>query len=265
MVVTTPQSADKTDEDFVQSLARGLEVIQAFDRDNPLRTLSDVAKATGLTRATVRRSLLTLEKLGYVRSEGSLFTLAPKILELGHAYLSGLGLPDIARPHLRTLMEETGETTALSVRDGSWVVHVARVPASGMVTVAINVGTRFPAYATAMGRVLLAGLPADQLDAYLERVELQPLTAQTVGSVDQLRTVLARVAAEGYCVADRELHEALRAVAVPVRDTNGAVIAAANIATSTGLRTLEDLRGMLPALRRCADDIEAEEKLLEPR
>lgn len=244
------------DADFVQSLARGLEVIKVFDAEHPSRSLSDVAKATGLSRAAARRSLLTLLKLGYVRGEGTLFGLTPKVLELGHAYLRALSTPQLAEPHLKDLMRDVRETTALSVLDGDHVVHVARVPTAGVITVSINVGARFPAYATAMGRVLLAGLDQEAFEKYLGRADLQPLTDRTVRDADELRTIIRAVRESGFCVADQELNSGLRAVAVPVRDRDGAVIAAANIAASAGMRSLEELRDMVPRLQECATAIE---------
>ncbi len=250
------------DADFVQSLARGLEVIRVFDADHPSRSLSDVARVTGLSRAAVRRSLLTLLKLGYVRSEGTLFGLTPKVLELGHAYLRALSTPQIAEPHLQELMREVRETTALSVLDGDHVVHVARVPTTGVITVSINVGSRFPAYATAMGRVLLAGLTEQAFQEYLGRVDLQPLTDRTVRNADELRTIIDAVRHNGFCLADQELNSGLRAVAVPVRDRAGNVIAAANIAVSAGMRSLEELRDMVPRLQQCAAAVEADLQLV---
>jgi len=250
------------DTDFVQSLARGLSVIKAFGADAPELTLSDVARATGMTRAAVRRSLLTLQQLGYVRAEGALFALTPKVLELGHAYLSGLTIPQVANPHLKRLMREAGETASLSVLDVDHVVHVARVPAGGVITVAINVGARFPAYATAMGRVLLAGLGEEELAAYLARVQLQPLTPKTVRDVDALRDLLAVVRRDGWCLADQELSVGLRAIAAPVRDVDGRVVAAANIASNAATGTLEGLRELLPQLLACAEAIQQDLRLV---
>ncbi|KAA9165492.1 helix-turn-helix domain-containing protein [Amycolatopsis acidicola] len=249
--------------DFVQALARGLEVIRAFDAARPAQSLSDVARVTGLSRAAVRRSLLTFQKLGYVRSEGTLFQLTPKVLELGHAYLRGLSTPQIAEPHLKDLMLDVQETTALSVLDGDDVVHIARIPTTGVITVSINVGSRFPAYATAMGRVLLAGLDEQVFTEYLARVSFEAFTDRTVRDADQLRQIVKSVADNGFCLADQELNRGLRAVAVPVRDRTGAVIAAANIAVSAGLRSLEELRAMVPRLRECAAAIEKDLHLVD--
>jgi IclR family pca regulon transcriptional regulator len=248
--------------DFVQSLARGLAVIKAFGAEAPELSLSDVARASGTTRATARRSLLTLQQLGYVRGEGSLFALTPKVLELGHAYLSGLTIPQVANPHLKRLMLATRETASLSILDVDHVVHVARVPAGGVITVAINVGARFPAYATAMGRVLLAGLDEEELAAYLARVQLEPLTPRTVRDVDTLRRLLADVRRDGFCLADQELSVGLRAIAAPVRDVDGRVVAAANIASNAATGTLEGLRALLPQLLECAEAIQQDLRLV---
>src|SRR3954467_5539177 len=155
---------------FVQSLERGLAVIRAFDEHNAELTLSDVPRSTGLTRAAARRFLLTLADLGYVRTDGRWFSLSPRVLELGYAYLSSLSLPEVAEPHLEQLVGEVRESSSVSVLDGDDIVYVARVPVSRIMTVSISVGTRFPAYATSMGRVLLAGLEPSALDAYLAGV-----------------------------------------------------------------------------------------------
>src|SRR5690606_426999 len=172
---------------FVQSLERGLAVIRAFDADHPELTLSEVARACDLTRAAARRFLLTLVDLGYMRTDGRLFALSPRVLELGYAYLSSLTLPEVAEPHLERLVAQVRESSSVCVLDGDDVVYVARVPTSRIMTVTINVGTRFPAYATSMGRVLLAGLPDEELDKYLARVKLVAFTARTVGTTSALR------------------------------------------------------------------------------
>jgi IclR family pca regulon transcriptional regulator len=161
---------------FVQSFERGLAVIRAFGPDDPELTLSDVARRTGLTRAAARRFLLTLTDLGYVRTDGKQFALTPRVLELGYAYLSSLTLPEIAEPHLERLAADVRESSSVSVLDGDEIVYVGRVPTSRIMRVSINVGTRFPAYATSMGRVLLAALSDGQLDAYLARADIRPLT-----------------------------------------------------------------------------------------
>lgn len=249
--------------DHVQSLARGLAVIRAFDAEHPEQTLSDVARATDLTRAAARRFLLTLADLGYVRTDGRLFTLTPRVLELGYSYLSSMGLPEIATPHLEALVGRVRESASVSVLDGPPdaydVVYVARVPTSRIMTVTITIGTRFPAYATSMGRVLLADLPAAELDDYLARLRPEPLTDRTLSDPDTLRPVLDAVRADGVCVVDQELEAGLRSIAVPVRDRTGRVVAAANVSTHASRGTAERLRAeVLPELRTCVSAIEAD-------
>src|SRR6266404_4828682 len=164
------------DGDYVQSLERGLSVIRAFDADHPKLTLSEVATATGLSRAAARRFLHTLVRLGYMHNNNGRFSLRPRILELGYAYLSSLSLPEVAMPHLEELVEQVRESSSVSELDGEDVVYIARVPTKRIMTVAISVGTRFPAYATSMGRVLLADMPDEWLDAYLSQVSLHHFT-----------------------------------------------------------------------------------------
>jgi IclR family transcriptional regulator, pca regulon regulatory protein len=244
---------------FVQSLERGLAVIRAFDEHNPELTLSDVARRTGLTRAAARRFLLTLADLGYVRTDERWFTLSPRILELGYAYLSSLSLPEVAEPHLERLVAEVHESSSVSVLDGEDIVYVARVPTARIMTVSINVGTRFPAYATSMGRVLLSTLPEEELDAYLERVELRPLSPRTVTSRDVLRAALDKVREQGWALVDQELEEGLRSVAAPIRDRSGETIAAVNLSAHASRLTIEAARrGMVPALLATAARIEAD-------
>ena len=219
-------------DQFVQSLARGLSVITAFDADHPSMTLSDIATRTGLTRATARRFLHTLVELGYVRFDGKQFALTPKVLRLGTAYLSGLGLPQLVQPHLEQLSARLGESTSAAVLDGDDIVYVARVATRRIMTVGITVGTRFPAYATSMGRVLLAGLPAPELEEHLARVELRQLTTRTLHDAGALRAELDRVRGQGWALVDQELEAGLRSVAAPLRAGDDRVVAAINVSTS---------------------------------
>jgi IclR family pca regulon transcriptional regulator len=245
--------------DFVQSLERGLAVIRAFNGDNTELTLSEVAAATGVTRAAARRFLLTLAELGYVRTEGRYFSLTARVLELGYAYLSSLSLPEVAEPHLEALVAEVNESSSVSVLDGHDVVYVARVPTSRIMTVVISVGTRFPAYATSMGRVLIADLPEPQLESYLSSVQFAPLTARTVASVAALRGELARVRSQGFALVNQELEDGLRAIAAPIRDRTGRVIAALNISAHAARTSLETMRrDLLPPLLKTAARIEAD-------
>lgn len=251
--------------DFVQSLQRGLAVVRAFDASHPELTLSEVAAATGVTRAAARRFLLTLVELGYVRSDGRHFSLTAKVLELGYAYLSSLSLPEVAEPHLEALVAEVNESTSVSVLDGTDIVYVARVPVSRIMTVAINVGTRFPAYATSMGRVQLAGLPEPELEEYLAGLRPRALTSRTLSTVDALRAELARVRAQGWALVNQELEEGLRAVAAPVRGPDGRVVAAVNV-SAHATRTLESMRrDLLPPLLATTTKIEADLKAAAPR
>ncbi len=245
--------------EFVQSLERGLAVICAFDRSRPELTLSEVAAVTGVTRAAARRFLLTLADLGYVRNDGRFFSLSPRVLELGYAYLSSLSLPEVAEPHLEALVAEVNESSSVSVLDGCDVVYVARVPVSRIMTVAINVGTRFPAYVTSMGRVLLAGMPDDELGRYLDTLVVRPLTARTVGSAKALKTEIQRVRAQGWSIVDQELEEGLRAVAAPIRDRTGRTVAAVNVSAHASRSSLESMRrDLVPPLLAAAARISAD-------
>ncbi|QJU52730.1 IclR family transcriptional regulator C-terminal domain-containing protein [Herbiconiux sp. KACC 21604] len=236
---------------FVQSLARGLAVIKAFDADRPDMSLSEVATVAGLTRAAARRFLLTLVELGYVRHDGRRFALTPRVLELGFSYLAGLGLPEIAQPHLERLSRELNESTSASVLDGDDIVYVARVPTRRIMTVGITIGTRFPAYATSMGRVLLAALPEPELARRLAAVEPREFTPETLTAPDALAAEIHRVRSQGWSLVDQELELGLRSVAVAVHQ-NGTAIAAVNVST-TSASSLARLRDeFVPALRATA-------------
>ncbi|GGN41666.1 IclR family pca regulon transcriptional regulator [Actinoplanes campanulatus] len=251
---------------YVQSLERGLAVIRAFDSRNPELTLSDVARACGLTRAAARRFLLTLTDLGYVRTDGRLFSLAPRILELGYSYLSSLSLPEVAEPHLERLVAEVRESSSMSVLDGDDIVYVARVPTSRIMRVAINVGTRFPAYATSMGRVMLAALPEPELDAYLARATMERLTDRTICTPDALRAELRQVHLQGHSIVDQELEEGLRAIAAPIRDRTGAATGAVNISVHAARATVDEIRErLLPPLLAATAAIEADLRVAAPR
>ena len=242
--------------DFVQSLERGLAVIRAFDETRPELTLSDVARATGLTRAAARRFLLTLIDLGYVRSDGRLFALRPRILELGYAYLSSLSLPQVAQPHMEELVARVHESCSVSVLDGTDVVYVARVPTHRIMTVAISVGTRFPAFATSMGRVLLAAQPNDRIEAYLGSGVIQQYTDYTVTDAAKLRGVLAKVRTQGYCLVDQELEKGLRSIAVPIHGADGRAIAALNVGVQAARISIAEMESrILPALREAAQEL----------
>ena len=249
------ESGERAGE-FVQSLERGLAVIRAFSPERTRLTLSDVARETGLSRAAARRFLHTLVELGYVATDGREFRLQPRLLELGYAYLSGLGLPDVAQPHLQRLTEQSHESSSAALLDGADIVYVSRVAVSRIMSVAIGVGTRLPAYATSMGRAILGCGPIAQQEEFLARVELRRLTRHTITDVDELRAELARVRAQGWALVDQELEEGLRSVAAPVRDATGEVVASINVAAPTR-RDVAEIEGeLIPMLLEAARGIE---------
>lgn len=243
--------------DSVQSMARGLAVIKAFNGARPRMTLSEVARQTDLTRATARRFLHTLVALGYTDTDGREFWLRPKVLELGYAYLSSLSLPDVAATHLRSLADEVNESASVSVLDGTDIVYVARVPIRRIMAVSISVGTRFPAFATSMGRVLLAALPVSTALDLIAASELKSLTRNTITSTEMLLSELDRVRQQGWALVDQELEVGLRSIAVPVRDSSGSVVAAMNVSVSAGGDSIEQSRQrLLPPLQTVARALE---------
>ncbi|MGZ4549825.1 MAG: IclR family transcriptional regulator domain-containing protein [Blastococcus sp.] len=255
-----------TGPDFVEALARGLDVLACFDADHPAMSLSDVATASGLARPTARRLLLTLEELGFVRSDGGTFALTPKVLTLGMAYVGALGLWDIARPHLQALVERTGESSSMAQLDGSDIVYVARVSVPRLIALRVDIGTRFPAVQTSQGKVLLAALSPEQLDTTLaepSRAGLPPYIGRTA---EQLRSELTEIRARGWALADEELAPGVRSVAVPVRDRFGMVRAAMNVTVHAAETTTERLLQVyLPLLLRTAGDVSAEWALWQSR
>jgi IclR family pca regulon transcriptional regulator len=252
--------------DFVEALARGLDVLACFDAGHRTMSLTEVATAAGLARPTARRLLLTLEELGFVRATGAGFELTPKVLTLGMAYVGALGLWDIARPHMQRLVGETGESSSMAQLDGSDIVYVARVSVPKLITLRVDIGTRFPAQQTSQGKVLLAALPADELAATLgepSRAGLPPYIGRTA---EQLRDELTEVRARGWALADEELAPGVRSVAVPVRDRDGVVQAAMNVTVHAAETSVDRLLGEhLPRLLRTAGEISAEWALWQSR
>jgi len=249
----TPASEERAGE-FVQSLDRGLAVIRAFGAERPSLTLSEVARQTGLSRAAARRFLHTLVELGYVGSDGREFHLRPRLLELGYAYLSGLSLPEIAQPHLQRLSDETGESSSVAVLDEDEIVYVARVAVPRIMSVSIAVGSRLPAFATSLGRAIVASRPSEFRDEFLRRAELRPLTSHTIIDRAVLSDELERVAAQGWSLVDQEFQEGSRSIAAPIRDYTGAVVAAVNVAAPA--RLSESTSVFLEPLLRAAEAIE---------
>ncbi len=242
----------------LQSLERGMAVIQIFSRERPALTLSEVARLTGMTRATARRILLTLEKLGHVRSEGRLFSLTPRVLTLGWAYLSSLNLWEVAQPFMEELASQTGESCSAATLDLPDIVYVARIPTHRIMTISLGVGTRLPAHATSMGRVLLAGLPDEELERFLASGPFERFTERTLTDADGLRAAVREAREQGWALVDQELELGLRSIAAPIVGQGGRTIAALNTSASASRVSLDEFREQfLPALVRTAELISA--------
>ena len=248
-----------SERDYVQSLERGFAVLLAFDEDLSTPTLTELANATGLSRPAVRRLLLTLQRLGYVRNQGTRWSLTPRVLTIGQHYTASNARIELAQPHLLRLAEQTGESASLAELDGDDVVYVARVPVRRIMSINVSVGTRVPAHATSMGRVLLAWSGPEVISRFLERAQLKQLTSRTVVEPSQLRESLAEVRSQGFAVVAGELEEDLLSAAAPVRDRSGQVVAALASSTSTGRSDPARLRvEIAPLLVDVADGISAD-------
>ena len=251
--------------DFVRALAKGLAVIEAFDARSPAMTLSAVAKKTGLSRGTARRLLLTLVELGYAGFDGKHFGLQPRALNLGFAYLHSQNLWQLGQPYMVQLVERVHESCSIAVLDGSEIVYVARVPTSvRIMSINLGIGTRLPAFATSMGRVLLAGMPAEELDRLLEQAS--PLTKYTPKTITDPASLLREIDAvhrQGWALVDQELEMGLRSIAVPILDAGARAIAALNIGTHASRWPIQKLtQEVLPLLKQTAASISA---LLAPQ
>lgn len=245
-----------TDPSFMTSLARGLAVVQAFSDARKPQTIASISQKTGIPRAAVRRCLHTLRELGYVDAELNNFSLRPKVLTLGYSYLSSTPLTVSAQPYLNNISRTLNESSSLAVLEDDEVLYVARAATSRVMSVALNAGSRLPAYCTSLGRVLLAHLPADELDQYLARTKLRPMTENTITSVKRLREVLAGVRQAGYAVNDEELELGLRSIAVPVRGASGKVLAALNVGAQAARVSVQQLeQEFLPVLQRGAQEL----------
>ncbi|MGR8010028.1 IclR family transcriptional regulator domain-containing protein [Streptomyces hypolithicus] len=245
--------------EFLQSLARGLAVLHALGWARGGLSLTAVAEAAALPRATARRSLITLQYLGYVHADGRTFTLLPRVLEVGYARLSRLSFGEIVRPHLAELTGRVHESASVAALDGDEIRYVERVPTARIMRVDITVGTRFAAYATSMGRVLLAGLPERERATRLARIRFEPLTRHIVTTADALSAALDSVAHDGYALVDEELEEGLRSLAMPLRDRLGRTVAAVNVSQHAGRGTPQQfLDSVLPPLTAAVARIEAD-------
>ncbi len=242
--------------EFVEALARGIEVLRSFDAMHMEMTVSEVAAQAGLARPTARRLLLTLEHLGYVRSVGGVFALTARTLELGTAFIASLGVWDIARPHMQALVEQTRESSSMSQLDWADVVYVARVAVPKIIALSVTIGTRFPAIATSMGRVLLAGLDADALDAALATPSTSGIVPRVQPDREELDAELAAVREQGWAMSDEQLSLGIRSIAVPVIGAGGRVAAAMNVTTHAAETSVERLIGEhLPRLLEAAASI----------
>jgi IclR family pca regulon transcriptional regulator len=248
-----------SNRDYVNALARGLEVIRAFTRSTPSMTLADVARATGMNRATVRRFLLTLVAEGYANTDGKQFALKPKVLELGYAALSSMKFLDVVQPAVERLAEQIGESCFAAILDGEDVVYVATATPSGrLINIGLSVGSRSPAHCVSTGRILLAALPERARLKYLDTATLRKMTVNTVTSKVKLRALIEETSAKGWSVCDQELEIGLRSLSVPIRDHSGEVLAALNVACPSSRITPEDMHTrVLLKLQEASQEITA--------
>ena len=256
--------ARETGPDFIEALARGLDVVRSFRPGRRVSTLSEIAADTGLARPTVRRILLTLTELGYVRAVERGYTLTPRVLELGMAYVNSLDMWDVARPHMERLVALTGESTSMAQLDGSDIVYVARVAVPKIVTLAVSIGTRFPAPATSMGKVLLAALEPAELDKVLAEPGRSGISARWQPDRAALDATLREVRAKGWALADQDLALGIRSIAAGVRNGDGRVVAALNVTVHAAETSVDKLTGeYLPLLLHAAADISHDWSLLD--
>jgi IclR family pca regulon transcriptional regulator len=248
------------DPNFMTSLARGLTVIRAFSREKRHMTIAQLSRKTGIPRAAVRRCLHTLTRLGYVAFEdGRNFSLRPKLLGLGHAYLSSTPLIVTAQPFLDGVSNAVNESCSLAILEGDDILYAARSVTSRIISVDLNVGSRLPAYCTSIGHVLLAHLPEHDLDGYLTRVKLEPFTERTITDPAKLRQQLAAVRSAGHAIADQLLEPTVRSIAVPVSNAAGTVVAGINVIVQLGRVSLRDMRSLyLPHLQAAARELGAQ-------
>ena len=238
--------AEISKRDYVNSLARGLEVIRAFTRAQPRMTLSEISKATGMTRATVRRFLLTLVREEYAETDRKYFWLKPKVLELGYAALSSLTFLDVIQPVMNRLAEKLNESCFAATLDGTDVVYVASAaPAGRIVSISVSVGSRSPVHAGSTGRVLIASLSEKEMLEYLEKATLTKFTPNTVTSKVKLRSLIEETRVKGWSIVDQELEIGLRSISVPIRDKSSNVVAALNVACPSSRISPEDMHSRI--------------------
>jgi IclR family pca regulon transcriptional regulator len=248
-----------TSPDFIEALARGLDVITAFQPGQPVMTLASVAAAAGLARPTARRMLLTLQELGYVRAADGGFELTPRVLDLGMSYVLSRGLWEVARPHMEALVAQTHESSSIAQLDGSDIVYVARVAVPKIIALAVTIGTRFPAMQTSLGKVMLAGLPPAEAERVLAEPSRSGIAARWQPDDAERAAELRDVRARGWSLTDEQLALGIRSVAAPLRDGSGRVIAAMNVTVHAAETPVEVLTGQyLPLLLQTAGAISAD-------
>jgi IclR family transcriptional regulator, pca regulon regulatory protein len=245
------------DPNFMISLARGLSVIQAFSQSQSLLTISQISVKIGLSRAAVRRCLYTLAKLGLAGTDDSRrFYLRPRVMALGHSYISSMPLAASAQPVLEHVSDLLRESCSIATLDGPDIVYIARANVTRIMTIDLRVGSRLPAFCTSMGRILLAARSAEKLEEFLARVELKRFTNRTVVSVEKLRQILRLVQRNGYCIVDQELELGLRSLAVPIQNPAGQVVAALNVGAHAHRVSMQDLQDrFLPHLKAAAQEL----------
>jgi IclR family transcriptional regulator, pca regulon regulatory protein len=253
------REGDEDDSEVLLSVRRALMVLQVFSAENPSLSLAEIAKMIGVSRGTTRRILITFEQLGFVRQTGRQFTLTPRVLRLGYAYVSSLPFWERAQPHLRELADAVEESSSIAVLDGPDIAYVARVPSRRNLPTALTVGSRLPAHATSMGHVLLAALPPDELRKYFDTVHLQRLTSKTIIDKERLSAELDKVRRTGYSIANGERDLGIRSAAAPIVDRSGHVIAALNVSTAPGRVSMAEMRArIVPQVVATAKVISAE-------
>lgn len=252
-----PPSTSSGDPNFMTSLERGLAVLQAFSQERRVLTTSQISQRTGIPRAAVRRCLYTLTKLGFVTEEDNrLFSLRPRVLKLGHAYLATTPLAHAAQPVLRHISTTLNESSSVAILDGDEILYIARASTSRIMSIDLHIGSRLPAYCTSMGRVLLAHCGAEALEAYFDRAKFIQYTPRTIVSRDGLRDTFASVRANGYALVDQELEIGLRSIAVPIYGAEGRAIAALNVGVQAARLSIAEMESrILPVLREGAREL----------
>ncbi|MDA2954577.1 MAG: helix-turn-helix domain-containing protein [Actinomycetota bacterium] len=242
--------------DHVQSLARGLLVLKTFSSEYPVLTLAEAARLTGLARATVRRSLHTLQELGYVTSDGRQFELTPRVLDLGFAYLHSAHIGDITQPYIESLSDQINESVSMAVLDGFDIIYIARVPTKRIMRIGLSLGSRLPALVTSMGRMIVADLPDEERKTFIKSAPIPKMTAKTLTNRVELLKVLTKAHERGWVMLDQELEDGVRSIAAPIRDKRGRTIAAINIGTQSGRVSTKQLSDeFLPLLINTAANI----------